>query len=147
MYACGADRTQVLVCDARRWRVGGKCAGAKHCAETSTKIICDDTLGEPGMPCAEEGNTACAFDGASLLTCTKGVMGETSRCRGAQACVVRADVATCDRTVARAGDRCDADGEFACTEDHEAVVECHDHVMVQRSVCHCRVTGRELQCN
>jgi hypothetical protein len=145
-YACTTDHAQVVVCDARRWRVAGKCGGAEHCVSTRTKLACDETLADVGAPCITEGDTACASDGAALLACVHGVMSETSRCRGAKGCAVLAGTPTCDRTTAEAGDRCDAEGEAACAPNREAIVECRSHVMVQTTVCHCRASGTEVRC-
>jgi hypothetical protein len=145
-YACTTDHTRVLVCDARRWRVAGKCGGAEHCASAASKLKCDETLADVGAPCVTEGDTACASDGSALLACAHGVMSETSRCRGAKACAVLAGTPTCDRTTAQAGDRCDAEGEAACTPNREAIVECRSHEMVQTTVCHCRASGAEVRC-
>ena len=147
-YACTSDGLQMLVCDARHWKLAAKCAGAARCVSTPTKIKCDDTISEAGAPCASEGDVACASDGSALLACTNKTMIETSRCRGDKGCAVVAGTPTCDRTIAEPGDRCDAESEVACTPNHEAIVECRNKTMVQTTVCHCRmsVAGTSVRC-
>jgi len=147
-YACSAERTELLVCDARRWRVAGKCAGAEHCVSSTSKIKCDDTIADVGSPCEGDGDKACSANGSALLECTRATMIVTSPCRGPKGCVVNAGVPTCDRTIAEVGDACDADGEVACTSKGDAVLQCRDKKMQQTTVCNCRVSvsGTSVRC-
>lgn len=147
-YACMADRETLLVCDAARWRVAARCSGVEHCVTRSSTIKCDETISEVSAPCAADGDSACSSDGSRLLECTSGAMVETSRCRGAKGCAVVAGVPTCDRTSAEVGDACGAEGEVACTVKGDAIVECRHKVMVQSTVCSCRVdvAGMSVRC-
>ena len=146
-YACAPSRMEVLVCDARRWRVVEACAGPKHCRSSGSKIECDDTIADLGGACATDDSMACAIDGSALLRCKGGRMTEASLCRGPKRCVVDGTRPTCDRTIAEDGDRCDAESEVACTPKGDAIVECRNHTMVQTTVCRCTVSGNDVRCN
>jgi hypothetical protein len=100
-----------------------------------------------GAHCQYEGTVGCTPDKTSLVTCTSGVMAQTSPCRGPLACSVQDFVPRCDTTMAEPGDRCGNDGASACTPDGKALVQCHDHAMVKTLSCgSCTIDGTNISC-
>jgi hypothetical protein len=148
-YECGPDKVSVVQCKGKHWKLAGKCPGPKGCTSQKQKVACDDSIADPGMPCATEGSAACSGDKQSLLKCKNGAMVEDAKCRGAKACDPTSGVPKCDTTIAQAGDACGNDDEAACSADGTKLLRCRSHVMVAMQVCKgpCKVSGTEILCN
>jgi hypothetical protein len=152
-YACSADRTRALVCQAGRFALWRACRGPDGCqVEGGRNVRCDTTLGLPGDPCAQSGTYSCAVDQQSMLMCDGGALSAASSCRGPAGCRIRKDErkVDCDDAIAVEGDPCDQDGRISCAADGKAELVCTDRQYRKKRDCRrsdCRLDGNELFCD
>jgi len=145
--------TMALACGAPRTNAPAATAASSPAPPPPRAVAQEDnatTVTDPfaiGARCPNEGTVGCTLDKASLVTCTSGVMVQTSPCRGPAACTVHDFTPRCDTTLAEPNDRCGNDGVAACTPDGKALLQCHDHAMVKTLSCaSCVVDGTNISC-
>jgi hypothetical protein len=85
--SCSADKTQLLVCDGKKFFVASTCRGQNKCRALGAKIDCDASMAEVGDPCEEPDALSCDVAKKHMLKCTDGkfVMHEAckKRCNNA----------------------------------------------------------------
>jgi hypothetical protein len=81
----------------------------------------------------QQGQGACA-DGTAMLACVKGVLA-LMPCHGALGCTTQGNNAQCDNSLAAAGDVCDEDGDFACSQDKKAALACRENKFALEETC------------
>jgi hypothetical protein len=151
-YACTADHAQALVCKEGRYELWRACRGPEGCAvEGGRNVRCDNTLGQPGDPCAQASSYACSVDRQTMLVCDGATLHPASSCRGPGGCKAERDArrVDCDDAVAQAADPCDQEGRIACAVDGKSELFCsHGHYDKKRDCrrSDCRLDGNELFC-
>ena len=141
----------MLACHGRRFeRV--PCRGPRGCAMAGEQASCDQSIAEPGESCKKPGAQACSVDGSQVLACRDGKMTPQYLCRGEGRCGSAGGKLSCDQTVARLGDECDAklSGHIACSEDKKALITCQGERFVASEKCRpgtrCSVLGQATKC-
>jgi hypothetical protein len=134
-YECTVDKTSVIQCKGKHWKVVGKCPGPNACTSDKQKVKCDDSVADVGMACAFDNTFACSADKKLLLHCKSGAMVEDSKCR--------------DTTIAEAGDSCITEDESACSVDSSHMLKCRSGTMAAVQTCKggCKLVGTEVHCN
>jgi hypothetical protein len=131
--ACSDDRSG-LFCGADGTYLAISCSGKEGCRQDGAMVSCDQSIAASGDACTGPG-LACASDTRSAFSCQGGrfVLAET--CLGPGACRVALDDVVCDNDVAKAGDPCRDDGDYACTADKSAALKCTGKKMVPINTC------------
>ena len=84
------------------------------------------------------------------LICSQGVE-EPIECRGPLGCVQEGVSVSCDNTLARTGDACDEEHDFACALDRKAALECQSGVFrvidAYSGIQGCSLKGDEISCD
>src|ERR1700722_3717000 len=121
---CGADGTYQSI----------TCGGKEGCRQVGAMVSCDQSVAASGDACTGPG-LACASDSRSAFSCQAGrfVLAET--CLGPGACSVALDDIVCDNDIAKAGDPCRDDGDYACTADKTAALKCTGKKMAPINTC------------
>lgn len=149
-----ADPQLQLSCERGEWRATA-CLGPKGCQGLGSDVECDTSLGAEGAPCGSRSDAACSIDHKAMLQCSSGRWALTERCLGADGCTLSGATVLCDSTVAREGERCRKDpkateAEYACSEDHKAVLTCKDSTYAKVEACSgakgCTV-GKLVECD
>jgi hypothetical protein len=100
----------------------------------------------PADPCQQ--GPRCAGP-KSALSCVGGVAKPVD-CRGPSGCAESGGVARCDNTLARTGDACDEEHDFACALDRKAALECQSGVFQvvtsYTGIDGCTLKGDEIEC-
>ncbi|HVY25861.1 MAG TPA: hypothetical protein VHB79_04890 [Polyangiaceae bacterium] len=85
----------------------------------------------------------------SALSCIGGAA-KAIECRGPDGCVESGGAARCDNTLARTGDACDEEHDFACALDRKAALECQAGVFrvvtSYTGIAGCELKGDEIEC-
>lgn len=85
----------------------------------------------------------------SALACVGGVARPID-CRGPDGCQEAGGAARCDNVVARTGDACDEEHDFACALDRKAALECQagtfQIVTSYKGIEGCELKGDEIEC-
>lgn len=103
-----------------------------------------------GASC-KPGESSCTGKGASLV-CRNGRLVEVP-CRGALGCGDYQGKASCDDSVAAAGDACmgESEEEYACSTDQKRAVVCRGGVFVPYLECRgklgCSLLGKQISCD
>jgi len=102
-----------------------------------------------GAKCGKEGREVCQ-DKGSALVCHDGKW-EVMACRGAVGCVPSGDSAQCDNMNAEENDRCNLDGDFACTMDKRSFLQCSKKKWTPVGACRgpkgCAVDTKHVKCD
>jgi hypothetical protein len=140
------------------------CGGDVGCRREGAKVSCDQSIAAAGDTCAGSG-FACTVDMENALSCQRGKFVVAEICSGPGGCKVApfdgtapegAGSITCDNDVARAGDPCRVDGDYACTADKTAALRCTRKKMIlvrsclgpnKCSVSHPKPQESEVDCN
>lgn len=134
---CGMDNKSKLRCEVEGGV--GKLAFVSRCSKDGCSVDdkggahCNDPFAKIGDPCKinpaqnERANGACNEDFKSELRCKDGKMALTHSCRGDEGCTPLTTGPWCDRSIALAGDGCDANmPEFSvgCEPAHDKMLTC-----------------------
>lgn len=128
------------------------CRGPRGCTMSGDHASCDQSVAEPGEACKKPGAQACSADGTEVLACVEGKMAPQYWCRGEGRCRAAGGKLSCDQSVARLGDRCDAklSGHVACSEDKRALIACQGERFTASETCRpgtrCSVLGSATKC-
>jgi hypothetical protein len=102
-----------------------------------------------GGKCTKDGKEACA-DKASALVCHDGTWSAMA-CRGAMGCISAGDSASCDNMNAEENDICNLDGDYACTMDKKAYLQCEKRTWKLAGSCRgqngCQVNTKHVKCD
>lgn len=102
-----------------------------------------------GGSCAA-GQLVCA-DEASALTCGADSKFAAVSCRGPKGCSGSAKSVLCDNSLAAEKDRCDEEGDFACSVDKKSALTCKGGTFVVGETCKgargCEVKGNSVSCD
>lgn len=154
-FVCTDDKKAMLECKANKWTSVQTCLGARGCTMEAKKVNCDNTVANVGDPCREENDFACAPDGKTAVVCRGGKFTASSVCRARNGCKVANEKGRleieCDDSIARAGDPCEKEAHFACSEDEKAILKCRDHKFGVDETCKrrtekCVVRGELIGC-
>ena len=151
-FACTADRTSALLCDAGRFRLWRPCRGVLHCSATDDAgVQCDTSLGEIGDVCSNVDAEGCSLDGRTLLRCDGHLLRPASSCRGPDGCRIhRGDTtARCDDRVAVEGDPCFTPRRVTCSADGQTELVCLNGAFAVKRPCRrtaCSVDDDGLLC-
>jgi len=143
-YACAADGRSLLACREGRW-------GVLHPTDTCTigdagRLVWTGAYAVIGERCGE-GGAACTADGR-LLRCDHGALAPFVDCRGPTGCTTEGTRASCDQSIAEAGERCAAAEGAACSVERDAMLRCRDGEFVRERSCPggCRIADGQLSC-
>lgn len=109
---------------------------------------------QSAQPLASSTTGACPHalrckDPKTAVACVNGSEREQP-CRGPSGCQTEGSVATCDNLLARTGDACDEEHDFACATDRKAALECQSGtfkpVTEYDGIEGCELKGDELEC-
>ena len=121
---CGSDGTYQTM----------SCGGAQGCAAKDKNVTCDQSIAAAGDGCTASG-FACAADMKNALACMNGKFALAETCKGPNACKVATGDIFCDNDIADVGDPCRDDGDYACTGDHLAALQCKGKKMITVNSC------------
>jgi hypothetical protein len=133
--ACTLDKRNELRCHANKFTVASTCRGSKGCWFEGNTLHCDTDLAEPGDPCEDADDIACAVDQKSELKCRSGRFTIENTCKGPKGCTVTGTTLHCDDDLADLGDACKKDGDYACSMDKKALLICRGSKFVQEQAC------------
>jgi len=119
---CGKDGTYAAM----------SCGGAQGCNAKGGS--CDQSIAAAGDGCSASG-FACATDMKNALSCTDGKFVLAETCKGPNACKVATGDIFCDNDIADVGDPCRDDGDYACTGDKLAALQCKGKKMMTVNSC------------
>jgi hypothetical protein len=154
-YACTADRSTALVCDAGRFRLWRRCRGARHCEVNAGRLHCDTSVGDVGDRCETVGAYACSVDRQSMLTCDGRALVTASSCRGPEGCNFDGQESQerkvqCDDRIAMEGDACESVDRITCGAGNGFELVCDGHRYRKKRECRrggCRIQDDELFCD
>jgi hypothetical protein len=145
------DATTEIVCEDGRFVVT-PCKGKGGCSTLRERTACDISGNEAGDPCSksDEGVAVCVTPEA-MLAC-RGRKLEQVACRGPRGCELVGAQASCDQSVAAAGESCTpAASSPACALDKASVLSCQDGRMTQLYRCRgeggCVSASGKLSCD
>jgi hypothetical protein len=132
-----------LFCSASGAYARLSCRGPNGCRQEGAKVSCDQSTASPGDSCARSG-FACTPDKQNDLACRQGVFVLAEPCAGPFGCRVApfdgvaaggAGNVMCDADIARAGDPCLEEGDYACTADGSIALQCVSKRMSPVGAC------------
>jgi hypothetical protein len=129
---CSKNSTEYFECRDHKW-ISQPCRGHKGCAVNSGKTTCDQSIAFAGDDCVS--GFACAENKKQTLHCEKGRYVASHKCLGPDHCAVGDNKVLCDDSIAKAGDSCISDGEFACSTDAKTRLQCRKSVFEVDSDC------------
>jgi len=135
-----SDNASGLFCGSSGTYTRLSCRGREGCRQEGAKVSCDQSTAVAGDSCTHPG-FACTPDKRSDLTCRQGEFVLAEPCAGPFGCRVApfdgfaAGSVLCDTDVARAGDPCLAEGEYACTADRGTALQCLGKRMSAAGIC------------
>jgi hypothetical protein len=138
------DEKTALACHDGTW-VEIACKGPEGCSKKGSEPVCDQSVAEDKETCNLPDDFVCSADKKSMLKCEKHKWTLQQSCLGERGCALEAKKVTCDNSLAKAGDACREDEDYACSLDNKAALVCRGGKFVQVNLCKgpkgCRVTG------
>jgi hypothetical protein len=119
------------------------CRGRDGCQQEGARVTCDQSIAATGDACTTPG-FACTADKKNALSCQGGKFGTAQTCSGPFACRLApydgfapggSGNILCDNDVARIGDPCLDEGDYACTPDRSLALRCTGRRMVVFREC------------
>lgn len=144
------DAKRSLVCEDGKF-VETPCKGKSGCSTAEETTTCDISGNEPGDVCVkgDEGAATCTARDA-MLACHHGKF-EKVPCRGPRGCEVTGAQASCDQSVAEAGEGCSKAAAKSCSTDKTHVLSCVEGTMREQYWCRgeagCTSSGGKLSCD
>ena len=154
-FVCTADKKGMLKCDKHKWTFQHGCLGERGCAVEAKKVTCDNSLANPGDVCREREDYACSLDKKAALVCRDDKFVQVSLCKGPKGCRVTGDKSAgfkveCDDSIALAGDACEKEEHFACSQDDRAILKCKQKKFEVEEKCRakekCQIRGGQVGC-
>ncbi len=90
--ACDVSGKALLECKGNKLEQTKVCRGKEGCRVLGSNVRCDRSLGLPGDDC-ESDSAACSVDGSTLLTCKKGKLSVSKKCK--KPCEVLGSIVRC----------------------------------------------------
>ena len=154
--ACAMDKLSELKCVTGVWKVTRTCKGPKTCSVAGNLLHCDDSMGDVNDPCVVESglnNYGCSSDKTIEVVCdaatSKFLLSQA--CRGPNGCHIEGGSVYCDRTMARAGEKCRPVDNHSCSEDATQELKCSPQLtwIKQRDCKHsgCKIKSENVYCN
>ena len=138
------DDKKALACHDGKWE-DLACKGPDGCSKASGEHVCDQTVAEDKDVCNLTDDFICTGDHKGMLQCTKNHWTQVQSCLGDRACSTDKKKVTCDNSIAKEGDTCREEDDYACAVDKKTALKCTKGVFVAASVCKgtkgCKVTG------
>jgi len=144
------DSQRELICQIDKF-IETPCRGPGGCSTSEKGTSCDFSGNKPGDPCStdDEGAATCANQDG-MLACHAGRY-ELLPCRGTRGCVNADGRASCDTSLAEAGDPCHDANLKACSRDGSQVLSCQQGRMQRMYACRgkngCGSSGGRLACD
>jgi hypothetical protein len=91
-YACTADKSLVMRCDANKMTPLNTCRGPRQCRivqlpkQDKVQFLCDDSIAQEGDACDTNGEEACSIDKKSMYVCAGNKFGSPRACTGSAGC-------------------------------------------------------------
>lgn len=147
--ACSVDAKQFLRCDGAKIVLDADCKGPSGCAHVGTQVKCDESQGDPGDACSDEGKAACSLDKKAFLKCTAKKLVTGASCGGPKGCYAEGDMIHCDESLGDDGDVCTDPKGHACSKDHKRALECAGGKLKTMKTCKkgCEVKADQIFCN
>ena len=154
--ACSLDKVSELTCVAGVWKLTRTCKGPKKCTLIGTTFNCDDSMGDVNDPCvveSGENNYGCSTDKKIEVVCdaasSKFLLSQA--CRGPNGCHIEGTGVFCDRSMARAGEKCRPVDNHSCSEDATQELKCSPQFtwIKQRDCKHagCKIKSESVYCD
>ena len=147
--ACSADGKQFLRCDGSKMVVDADCKGPSACSKTGTTVKCDESAGDPGDACSDDGKAACSLDKKAFLKCTQKKLVVGATCGGPKGCWMDGNMVHCDESLGEDGDVCSDPKGHACSKDKKRALECRDGRLKTMKPCKkgCEIKDDNVYCN
>lgn len=154
-YVCTGDKKAMLQCVKNKWTLAQTCLGERACAMEKKKVTCDNSVANVGDACREEEDYACTSDKKAALACRGGKFVQASLCKGPKACRVTGTKEAgfkveCDDSVANAGDACEKEDTYSCSQDERLILKCKNKKFEQEEKCRpkekCSIKGGSVGC-
>lgn len=138
------DDKKALACHDGKWEELS-CKGPEGCSKASGDHICDQSVAEDKDVCNLNDDHVCTSDKKSMLKCSNNHWSVVQSCSGDRGCTMEKKRVTCDNSIAREGDACREEDDYACSIDKKTALACRKSVFVQTNQCKgpkgCKVSG------
>jgi len=138
------DDKKALACHDGKWEELS-CKGTDGCSKASGEHVCDQSVAEDKDVCNLTDDYVCSSDKKAMLQCSKNHWTTVQSCLGDRACSMEKKKVTCDNSIAKEGDSCREEDDYACSVDKKTALACRKLVFVQASQCKgpkgCKVGG------
>ncbi len=155
-WSCTTDHNKELICKDGKFAVARTCKGPKRCSISAEVVSCDDSVADIGDQCiAEPGdaNYGCSTDKKQEIVCdaASSKFQPSASCRGPKGCWIEGDSVHCDKSMARAGEKCRSVDDHTCSEDAMNELKCTPQLTwaMQRPCKHngCKIKFNEVFCD
>jgi len=149
------DDKKALACHDAKWEEIS-CKGPEGCSKASGEHVCDQTLADDKDVCNLTDDYVCTGDKKGMLQCTKNHWSLVQACLGDRGCSMEKKKVTCDNSIAKEGDSCREEDDYACSIDKKSALKCQKGLFVQSSLCKgpkgCKIggdakTGFKVECD
>ncbi|MBX3231239.1 MAG: hypothetical protein KIT84_09880 [Labilithrix sp.] len=138
------DDKKALACHDGKWEELA-CKGPDGCSKATGEHICDQSVAEDKDVCNLNDDHVCTGDKRGMLQCTKNHWTLVQSCLGDRACSMENKKVICDNSIAKEGDSCGEEEDYACSIDKKTALACRKGVFVPASQCKgakgCKVSG------
>lgn len=138
------DDKKALACHEGKWEELA-CKGPDGCSKASGEHICDQAVADDKDVCNLPDDYVCTGDKKGMLQCTKNHWTQVQSCLGDRGCAMERKKVTCDNSIAKEGDSCREEDDFACSVDRKSALKCSKGSFVQASLCkgpkNCKIGG------
>lgn len=154
-FVCTADKKGMLQCIKHKWTYVQSCNGERGCLLEAKKVTCDNSIAGVGDACREDEDYACSADKKAALVCRSQKFVEVNRCKGPKGCRITGDKASgfkveCDDSVAQAGDACEKEEHYSCSDDERTILKCKRKKFEVEEKCRpkekCMIKGGQVGC-
>lgn len=149
------DDKKALACHDGKWEELA-CKGPDGCSKATGEHVCDQSVADDKDVCNLTDDYVCTGDKKGMLQCTKNHWTQVQSCLGERGCSMERKKVTCDNSIAKEGDTCREEDDFACSVDKKAALKCTKGLFVQASLCKgpkaCKIggdakTGFKVECD
>jgi hypothetical protein len=138
------DDKKALACHDGKWEEL-VCKGKDGCSKATGEHVCDQSVADDKDVCNLTDDFVCTGDKKGMLQCTKNHWTQVQSCLGARACTMESKKVTCDNSIAKEGDTCREEEDYACSIDGKTALKCTKSIFVPASICKgpnsCKITG------
>ena len=138
------DDKKALACHDGKWEELS-CKGPDGCSKATGEHVCDQSSADDKDVCNLTDDYVCTGDKKGMLQCTKNHWTQVQTCLGDRGCTMERKKVTCDNSIAKEGDSCREEEDFACSIDKKTALKCVKGLFVQASLCKgpkgCKIGG------